>query len=207
MAKTQRAIVYIDGYNLYYGLRTAFGERYKWLDLQVLSEKLLQPNMTLVAVEYFTATTKSTVGSRHRQEIYLKALRARCDKLEIHYGRFLGKPQRCKNCGSEYDRYEEKKTDVSIACQILNDVYFDHCDCCYIVSRDSDLVPPLEMVRKTHPNKHVIVAHPPRRKSAELCAKANGWFSISQQKFKNSQLPEKVIITHGSELFRPTEWI
>ena len=41
--RKQRAIVYIDGYNLYYGMRNAFGKKYMWLDLQAFSESLLQP--------------------------------------------------------------------------------------------------------------------------------------------------------------------
>ena len=206
MAEKQQAIVYIDGYNLYYGMRDAFGNRYKWLDMQALSEELLKPDMTLATVKYFTAITKSSASSRHRQEIYLKALEAHCGKLEIYYGRFLSKPHRCRNCGNEYARYEEKKTDVSIACQIINDVHLDHCDCCYIVSGDSDLAPPLEIVRNTYSSKQVIVAHPPRRKSAELCNIASGWFSISEKKFRSCQLPETVKTAHGNELSRPTEW-
>ena len=49
--RKQRAIVYIDGYNLYYGMRAAFGNRYMWLDLQAFSESLLQPQTELVAVK------------------------------------------------------------------------------------------------------------------------------------------------------------
>ena len=39
MTGSQRVVVYIDGYNLYYGLRDAYSGRYKWLDLQSFSEK------------------------------------------------------------------------------------------------------------------------------------------------------------------------
>ncbi|MEW8027739.1 MAG: NYN domain-containing protein [Candidatus Thiodiazotropha endolucinida] len=202
----QRAIVYIDGYNLYYGQRTAFGDRYKWLDLQAFSESFLRPGMELVAVKYFTAITKSTTGSRQRQEIYLKALRAHCARLEVFYGRFLSKSKRCRNCGAEHTAFEEKKTDVNIACEILNDTHLDRYDCCYVVSGDSDLVPPLKIVKENHPDKRAIVAHPPRRKSAELCQVADGWFAIGKQRFKNNQLPEKVVSTHSGELVRPAEW-
>ncbi len=195
-----------DTISLYHGLRAKFGTQYKWLDVQALSESLLQPGMLLIAVKYFTAITKNTVRSRLRQEVYLKALQAHCDKLEIHYGRFLSKLQKCGNCNEQYTRFEEKKTDVNIACQILNDTHLDHYDCCYIVSGDSDLVPPLEIVRKNHPDKRTIVAHPPHRKSIELCESADSWFAIGRQKFKNSQLPEKVVAPHGGELVRPKDW-
>ena len=204
--RKQRVIVYIDGYNLYYGQRAAYKNRYKWLDLQALSSSFLQPNMELVQVKYFTAITKSTTGSKQRQEIYLKALQAHCDKLKVYYGRFLAKTKRCRSCGSEYLVFEEKKTDVNIACELLNDTHLDNYDRCYVVSGDSDLVPPLKLVKENHPNKSTFVAHPPRRKSAELCGVADGWFAIGEQKFKRNQLPETVISSSGGKLTRPVEW-
>ena len=210
MKEKQRVIVYIDGHNLYHGLRSAYGARYKWLDVQALSESLLQPGMLLIAVKYFTAiaknTTRSKQGTRQRQELYLKALQAHCDKLEIHYGWFMSKFQKCGKCGEQYAVFEEKKTDVNIACQILNDTHLYRYDCCYIVSGDSDLVPPLEIVKRNYPDKRTIVAYPPHRKSKELCNSANGWFAISRQKLKNNQLPKKIITSHGRELCRPAGW-
>ena len=206
MTGKRRVIVYIDGYNLYYGLCSAHLIGYKWLDLQAFSESLLRPDMTLVAVKYFTAITKSTTGSKQRQEIYLKALQTHCNKLEIYFGRFLAKPKKCRMCGVQYNIFEEKKTDVNIACQILNDTHLDHYDCCYVVSGDSDLVPPLQIVKENHPDKQTIVAHPPQRKSLELCKIANAWFAINKRKFKSNQLPVKITTTHGGKLVRPTEW-
>ena len=204
--QSERVVVYIDGYNLYYGQRDAFGKRYQWLDLQAFSESFLRSGMVLVKVKYFTAITKSTTGSRQRQEVYLKALQTHCDKLEVFYGRFLKKRKHCRRCGVEYMAFEEKKTDVNMACEILNDVHLDRYDCCYVVSGDSDLVPPLDIVKNNYPNKRTIVAYPPRRKSAELRQVADGSFVIGRQKFKHSQLPEKVVSSHGGELIRPAVW-
>ena len=157
LTKKQRVIVYIDGYNLYYGQRAAFGSKYKWLDLQAFSERFLQSGVELVIVKYFTAITKSTSGAKQRQGIYLKALQAHCDKLELFHGRFLTRTRRCRSCGAEHTGYEEKKTDVSIACEILNDTHLDRYDCCYVVSGDSDLVPPLKIVKENHPEKVVSI--------------------------------------------------
>lgn len=84
-------MVYIDRYNLYYGLRSAYQGKYKWLDLQALSESFLQDNVELIGIKYFTAITGSLSESKNRQKIYLKALTAHCCKLEIIYGRFLEK--------------------------------------------------------------------------------------------------------------------
>ncbi len=204
--RKQRAIVYIDGYNLYYGMRAAFGNRYMWLDLQAFSESLLQPQTELVAVKYFTAITKAAADSQQRQDVYLNALQAHCDKLEIFYGLFLSKSRRCSSCQKEHKSFEEKKTDVNIACEIINDAYLDRYDLCYLVSGDSDLVPPLDIIKQPHLSKRSIVAHPPRRKSYELCSIANGWFAIGRTKFARNQLPETIYRAQKSELTRPTKW-
>ena len=50
----QRVAAYIDGFNLYYGLRSKGWRRYYWLDLHRLVERLLRPGQQLVAVRYFT---------------------------------------------------------------------------------------------------------------------------------------------------------
>ena len=204
--ENQRVIVYIDGYNLYHGMESAFGNKYKWLNLQAFSESFLRPGMNLVSVKYFTAITKNGVEARQRQEIYLKALQAHCDRLEVFFGRFLLKPKRCSRCGYTEHIPEEKKTDVNISCQILNDVHLDRYDCCYVVSGDSDLVPPLMMIKQNHPNKHAVVAHPPRRKSRELCEAAAGWFSITKRRFRDNQLPDEIVSTHAGQLTRPAQW-
>ncbi|SMN00514.1 hypothetical protein SPONN_1745 [uncultured Candidatus Thioglobus sp.] len=205
--KKIRVIVYIDGYNFYYGLRNAYKGKYKWLDFQALAEGFLQPDMVLVEVKYFTAVTKGDKETQSKQEIYLKALSANCDKLQIIYGRFLSKLKQCKECGNKYKSYEEKKTDVNIACQILNDAHLDRYDCCYIVSGDSDLVPPVEIVKQSFPAKKVVIAHPPKRKSNELCKVADGFFAISKSKIQTSQLPNIITNKRGSQLTKPKLWI
>ena len=204
--KKLRTIVYIDGYNLYYGLRAAYKTKYKWLDLQALAYSFIQQNMDIVAVKYFTAISKSDSKTKMKQEIFLKALSSHCDKLKIIYGRFLSKTRQCRECGDKYKYYEEKKTDVNIACQILNDAHLDNYDYCYIVSGDSDLVPPVAIIKEQFPNKKIIIANPPKRKSDELCKVADGFFSISKLKIQTNQLPHTVINKNGKKLTKPEAW-
>lgn len=83
-----RTIVYVDGFNLYYGLPK--GTSFKWLDLPTLFAKLL-PKNDIVLVKYFTARVVSFTGNRdapRRQRTYLRALRAGRG-VEIHLGHFL----------------------------------------------------------------------------------------------------------------------
>ena len=39
-----RVITYIDGFNLYFGLKSQGWERFLWLDVQALSRNLLKPD-------------------------------------------------------------------------------------------------------------------------------------------------------------------
>lgn len=195
----KKANIFIDGFNLYYGLKT-FGNKYKWLDVQALGESFITQNDTeLSQVHYFTALISGDDDASFRQRLYLDALQAHCDKITIHYGHFLHKDKRCHNCGKTSRIPEEKKTDVNIACEILKGAYEDQYDLGYLVSGDSDLVPPVTIT--TQMEKTIIVAHPPKRKSDELCKAASNWFSISQGKLKKSQMPNQVG-THR----RPPTW-
>jgi hypothetical protein len=57
--KQLRTIVYVDGFNFYYGqLR---GTPWKWLDLVRLFEMVLGPQNDLVKVKYFTAKVQPTI--------------------------------------------------------------------------------------------------------------------------------------------------
>lgn len=49
-------IVYVDGFNFYYGLKSdARWKRYYWLDIVGLFERFMRPDQELVAVKYFSA--------------------------------------------------------------------------------------------------------------------------------------------------------
>ena len=67
----QRVIVYIDGFNFYYGLR---GDRrwkkYYWLDVVKLFEAFIRPNQELVAVKYFSARPDDIERSRRQNAFF-----------------------------------------------------------------------------------------------------------------------------------------
>lgn len=51
----ERVICYVDGFNLYFGLRDSRLRRYYWLNVRRLAENLLRPHQSLVETKYFTA--------------------------------------------------------------------------------------------------------------------------------------------------------
>jgi hypothetical protein len=72
-----RVVTYIDGFNLYFGLRSKGWRKYYWLDLVRLSCALLKAEQQLEAVHYFTSRiilSGSNAKDVDRQNIYLEAL-------------------------------------------------------------------------------------------------------------------------------------
>ena len=199
----RRAIVYIDGFNLYYGIRSLNNPALKWLDVERMAENFLKPPTQLEAVKYFTAMTTGDIGKGNRQKIYLEALKHHCSKLTIIEGHFLEKGTNCYKCGYYNRTYEEKKTDVNIACEMLADAYEDRLDIAFLVSGDSDLAPPVEKVMSR--GKAVIVASPPKRKSQELNQIATGTFNINARRLKMCLLPAE-ISTKNRKLTVPKVW-
>ena len=85
-----RTIVYIDGFNLYYG--SLKGKPHRWLDLEALFKKLLLPANIIVEIKYFTARVKAKpndLAAPQRQEVYLRALAAHNKLVSVHLGHFL----------------------------------------------------------------------------------------------------------------------
>lgn len=56
--KIERIIGYIDGFNLYFGMKTN-GNNTLWLNSQALIYSLLKPNQELVHINYFTSRVRN----------------------------------------------------------------------------------------------------------------------------------------------------
>lgn len=212
-----RTIVYIDGFNLYFGLRAAGWRKYYWLDMVSLATKLAGAGRLLVQTCYFTsrisgppagATSAWAVGlnaKRKRQTDYLDAL-ATLPGLHIEFGHYLDKPASCHACGATWTSHEEKMTDVNIATALLTDAFQDRFDTAVVVSGDSDLVPPIRAIQALFPQKTVLVAFPPRRFSNALKNLAGQPRTIYEKALLHSQLPDPVVLPNGFPIPRPPHW-
>lgn len=204
----KRVMVYVDGFNLYFGLRSKQWRRYYWLDLVALGNALLKPDQQLAQVHYFTSrirTNAHNTSDVQRQNTYLEAL-ATLPEVQIHYGHYLEKPKQCRSCGAQWMDYEEKMTDVNIAVQMLSDAFADRFDTALLISADSDLTTPVKQLRNLFPNKRVIAVFPPNRRSFDLGNAANGSFTLGEANLRQSQLPNNVTRADGFVLQRPTHW-
>jgi uncharacterized LabA/DUF88 family protein len=201
----QRVITYIDGFNLYFGLKNSGFHRYYWLNLQELSRNILPPRSELVYTKYFTTRVAAPADKRERQANYIEALEMLKD-FAIYYGKYQFATRTCSQCGYEDRTPNEKMTDVNIAVEMLSDAFQDRFDVALLVSGDSDLTGPVAAVRRLFPEKRVIIAFPPARHSQELQEAAAGYFVIGRAKFSKSQFPDQIRKPNGYVLKRPQRW-
>jgi len=203
--RVERVIAYVDGHNLYHGLRARRWKWFYWLDIQAMVGHLLKPNQVLKTTKYFTTRVKKPEDKRKRQEVFLEALET-LSNFEIYYGRFLADTVRCHKCGHTYETHHEKMTDVNIAVELMSDVFRDRFDVALLVSGDGDLVGPVEAVRRLFVDKRVVVAFPPRRVSKALKRTANASTHISRKVLSSSVFPGEIVKPDGRILRRPSEW-
>jgi uncharacterized LabA/DUF88 family protein len=202
----ERVKAYIDGFNLYFGLKAKYGRRLHWLDLEKLVESLLKPQQSLERVDYFTARVRSDPDAARRQSDYLDALVAHSTRLRLIEGRYQSKQRRCRSCDSVWVVYEEKETDVNIAVTLVEDAALDRFDTALIISADSDLCPAVLALKRLAPEKRVIAAFPPRRHSGELQRRVDASFTVGDAKLRQAQLPPRVLTANGVALNRPKHW-
>ncbi|MDX9846994.1 MAG: NYN domain-containing protein [Tenuifilaceae bacterium] len=204
MTKKERVVVYVDGFNLYFGLKEAGLEMYRWLDLMLLSNNLLKPHQELVELNYFTSRVSNNPDKQKRQSTYLEALE--CKGANIYYGHYQSNSIECTRCGNIWATYNEKMTDVNIATHMLIDAYKDKYDMAMLISGDSDLVPPIREIHSLFKSKRVFVTFPPKRHNASIAMVAKGSMVIGRKKLLDSQLPDKVTKKDGFVLKKPKGW-
>jgi hypothetical protein len=73
--------------------------------------------------------------------------------VKIIYGEFKKRDKFCRICKKTYQTFEEKQTDVNIAIQLFKLSIQEKYDKALIISGDSDLIPSIEAVKSTFPNK------------------------------------------------------
>lgn len=200
-----RVISYIDGFNLYFGLRESKMRKYLWLDVRKLCTAILKPGQELVATKYFSARISGPADKRKRQQLFLEAVETLPDTLSF-FGKYQMNPQYCPACKRRTHIPNEKMTDVNIATEMLTDAFKNKFDVALLISADSDLRPPIATILREYPQKPVIVAFPPGRASKELRKVASASFPIGLDKIRKSQFPETVTKSNGFKLQRPNEW-
>ena len=203
-----RTIVYVDGFNLYYGALK--GTHFKWLDLHKLC-RLLLPQNQIVGIKYFTARVSARPQDPDqptRQQTYLRALQT-LPNLEIIYGHFLAHEilmPRANNPARQVKviKTEEKGSDVNIAAHMVNDGHRRRYEMAVLISNDSDLLEPLKIVR-TELNLPVGILNPQKRPSRVLLQHASFVKKIRRGPLQASQFPARLQDANG-RFRKPAGW-
>lgn len=177
-----KTIVYIDGFNLQYGLLR--DTRWRWLDLEKLVRALLTPKYDIVAIKYFTARVKSDPHFPtlpNDQSHYLDALSANplIKIIEGNYKRFRIKlpfvKEPCLSCEkvsfATVWKTEEKKSEA----------------------------------RYRH-RKTTIVFNPHVGECVELRKLSTFYKAIPRDLPSKCQLPDSVMGLFGTVIRRPDAW-
>lgn len=226
-----RTIVYIDGFNLYYGCLK--NTPYKWLDLYTLFHKyLLDETTTDLCVKYFTAKIRPSHSddsqAPFRQQKYIEALEqySPTEKFKVIYG-YFPHPQKKYMRRAKPDphypedsqdyktvkvlAFEEKQSDVNIAVHIINDAWLNQFDQAVLCSNDTDLTGALTALKTYHHAKRVGIIHPIRskpsqnKKPSQSLIEHADWHIpwIAPQHLAAAQLPDT--IPH-SNIRKPERW-
>lgn len=204
LQRKERVVVYIDGFNLYFGMKEAGLTYLKWLNLWKLSENILKGNQDLIGVKYFTSRVSNDPDKQKRQTLYIEALET--ENVKIFYGHYQRDAMECHKCGNIWAHYNEKMTDVNIATQIIIDAFKDVYDMAMLISGDSDLVPPIRAINEIFKNKRVFVAFPPKRHNNSVNLVAKGSMIIGRKKLADSQFDNEVTKKEGYIIKKPVGW-
>jgi len=211
--------VYIDGFNLYYAIKAS---PYKWLDLSLLCKHLL-PKYDINLIRYFTAHVKPLrhdVSIRTRQDFYLRALKT-LHNVKIHdNGLFVFRDKLMHQSPLAYVRgynrspqrvnvlkREEKKSDVNLASWLLTDCFEGCFEYAVVISNDTDLVTPIEMVTQRYkkPVKVINQDKPSYANKSLAQAATSNLITISPCVYEKSQLPISLTDAEGT-FTKPTLW-
>ena len=206
------ANVYVDGFNVYYSaLRDS---PHRWLDLQALATRLLEPDFALHRIRYFTAPLKIRQvdpEKRRRQHVYFRALRTIPD-LTIHLGYFLSNPVRMPLANPRPGqsplvtviRTEEKGSDANLAAWLTRDAAKRDCRAAFVITGDSDFTGVIQMVRREF-NFPVHVVDPRKATSRRLRSAATSYRLLNRKLLPACQFPAQLRDGTGA-ITKPEVW-
>lgn len=218
--------VYVDGFNLYYGLERVHqaypNSSYKWLDIAGLATTVWPALGPLHRVRYFTALVQPMPHDLNvavRQQTYLRALTAR--RVEIQLGQFKKRTKQLHLRGASpqlpaaidrlvvsaeahITKYDEKGSDVNLAAFLVRDAALGDCDRAIVISNDSDLVEAIEMSQRDFAVP-VYVISPAKRGVNQIRNTAAGIRSLKPAAVLHNQLPMLMHDAKGS-FAKPSSW-
>lgn len=224
-----KTIIYVDGYNLYYGCLKHSPD--KWLDLEkLLYQRVVYPQnpaSELVSIRFFTADIKAKVASNGQaaQEAQQRYHRALCtlypERIDIIKGYYSLEKARLLKYRTPPDKaarvdvwkLEEKQTDVNMALEAYRDASKGKVEQLVFVSNDTDLAPALAALREDFGATIQIGVVIPVRASVthrpvnQQLSQYADWtrHHITDTELSDSQMPDR-IPTRKKPITKPEYW-
>lgn len=178
----QKVNIYFDGFNFYNGLKDNNWEKYYWLDIVKLSEKLihkLNPNHSLINAYYFSAVPDKHKSKERRQKKFFD-VNSLNPRFKLIKGYHRDKSKTCNKCNYKIAMSEEKQTDVNIALTMLKNAVKNNCELSILVSGDTDMIPIIESIKEIDPQHMIMLFFPPKRKTHQMIQYVDGWRSLDK---------------------------
>ena len=162
MTKKPRAILYVDGFNLYHPINDLRASHLKWLDLTALGRLICQDRgHELVGVTYCTAFQRNDPAKMARHKTYISALES-TGMVRVEMGHYMAQDTPpCTNCGTTGTKETEKQTDINVALSLFSDAMQDKFDWAYLLSADSDQAATAKYMRSFFAEKKLVSVVPP----------------------------------------------
>jgi uncharacterized LabA/DUF88 family protein len=146
-----RVAVYFDGLNVMFRLRESGWEQF--FDVGYAARKIAG-NRSLEGVYYFTA--RPSMPPIKSQQQYWNEI-AHLDRVEKQLYTQFGRYVRYGYMAPRSRGWEEKRTDAWIAAQMIADGWANVYDIAILASADTDLVPPVDILRYFNKGTELVV--------------------------------------------------
>lgn len=173
----KRVILFVDGNNFYYGLKSVYGESKSLSNFNFvkLGEKLSN-NGKLIKVFYYNAPLHISENQDKywKQQKFFDKLRKE-NKIELRLSRL----QKRKIRGTSQFYYVVKGDDIHLAAEMVKEAYEDGFDVGVLVSGDGDFVPAIKIIQDK--NKEVHNAYFKQSMSWELKQTCNKSIKLTRE--------------------------
>lgn len=191
---TERAALYVDGFNLYHAIDQLGRNYLKWLDIWALG-KLIIPSktQTLVKVVWCTAVRTDYAAKMLRHREYIRALEG--TGVTCLKGHFAREDRKCRECGAIWKAPVEKQGDVNLAVSLIDDAYSDVFEHAYLLTADSDQAATVRLLKSRFPDKAVTTVSPPGRSHCkEILDLADAKIALGLSHLERCLLPKNLIV-------------
>lgn len=189
LREKERVYIFIDGSNLYHGIKNYVGEGIAVpIDIRKLAEMLTGGDRRLVKILFYTVpiSQQDDKEAYKKQQKFLTVLK-QTTFLELRLGRLVKRERdfECQHCHKSNRIFyrNEKGVDVNVASDLLVHAFDDQYDTAILISEDGDFVPAIQEVQRL--SKKVENAY---FRPSHLSQRCDKFVKLTQELIENIKL-------------------